>query len=63
MADYGNKVLDSQLAEKLSASLEVQCSTEDGICTPNGGMICVFEHLTMLSWDLQESNERQTFKY
>lgn len=52
MADshkYGNELLDSQLAEKLPASLVVQCSTEDGICTPNGGMIHVFEHLTMLS--------------
>ena len=52
MADshkYGNELLDSQLAEKLSASLEVHSSTEGGICAPNGGMTCVFEHLTMLS--------------
>lgn len=52
MADshkYGNELLDSQLAEKLSASLEVHCSVEGEICTPNGGMIHVFEHLTTLS--------------
>jgi hypothetical protein len=55
---YGNELPDSQLPEKLSASLEVQCSTESGICTSNGGMICVFEHSTMLSRDLQEINTR-----
>jgi hypothetical protein len=59
---YGNEQLDFQLAEKLSASQEAQLSTEDSICTPNGGMIRVFEHLTMLSRDLQEINTRQTFK-
>ena len=59
---YGNEQLDSQLAEEQSDSPQAHCSTQDVICTPAGGIIHAFEHLTTFSRGLQEINTVQAFK-